>query len=169
MQNKKSINIKNIEIEGAFCWINITAHVNNRTISGYQIFDVSHLKVSKPQSRLFHVLFYTFVTIVAIFLVVLLRLWQSRINSIVRKFSQKQLDNMDLDLIKSITNRSMLEAIADLTRDEAMEIERENVTVLEALGEGAFGLVKKAILMKADVKHQVAVKMLKSKTFFSFS
>lgn len=69
---------------------------------------------------------------------------------------------MDLDLIQSITNRSMLEAIADLTRDDKMEVERENITVLEALGEGAFGLVKKAIIIKDGAKHDVAVKMLKS-------
>lgn len=70
---------------------------------------------------------------------------------------------MDLDLIKSITNRSMLEAIADLTRDSTMEIERENIALLEALGEGAFGLVRKAIFVREGKKHQVAVKMLKSK------
>lgn len=57
----------------------------------------------------------------------------------------------------------MLEAIADLTRDETMEVERENIAMLEALGEGAFGLVKKAIFMKDGEKHHVAVKMLKSK------
>lgn len=73
---------------------------------------------------------------------------------------------MDLDLIKSITNRSLLEAIADLTRDDEMEVERENITVLEALGEGAFGLVKKAIIVKEGKKHQVAVKMLKSIKYY---
>ena len=34
--------------------------------------------------------------------------------------------------------------------------------MLETLGEGAFGLVKKAIIIKDGEKHQVAIKMLKS-------
>lgn len=73
---------------------------------------------------------------------------------------------MDLDLIKTISNRLTLEAIDDLRRDEKMEVERENITLLETLGEGAFGVVKKAILVKNGQKLQVAVKMLKSEFNF---
>lgn len=47
-----------------------------------------------------------------------------------------------------------------------MEVERENITLLETLGEGAFGVVKKAILVKNGQKLQVAVKMLKSEFNF---
>lgn len=109
------------------------------------------------------VLFYTLVTFIAVFLVVLFRVWQNRLDGIVTTLTQKQLDGMDLDLIKSITNHSMLEAIGELTRDATMEVERDSISLMEQLGEGAFGLVKKAIVVRDDgAKQQVAVKMLKS-------
>lgn len=76
---------------------------------------------------------------------------------------------MDLDLIKSISNRSLLEAIESLTRDALMEVERENINLMEDLGEGAFGLVRKGILMKNGKKQLIAVKMLKSKSEISNS
>lgn len=85
---------------------------------------------------------------------------------IVSNITQKQFDSMDLDLIKSITNHNMLEAIADLTRDATMEVERENIELLETLGEGAFGVVRKAVLIRKEGKRQVAVKMLKSECKF---
>lgn len=141
--------------------VNLTAHNNGRIEEGflYVRLDNSHRKNDKSHSRIFDVFFCIVLTIIVILFIVLFCIWRGRINLPI---TQKQLENMDLDLIKSITNRSMLEAIADLTRDEEMEVERENITVLEALGEGAFGLVKKAIIVKEGKKHQVAVKMLKS-------
>lgn len=58
----------------------------------------------------------------------------------------------------------MKEAIDDLTTDTAMEIKRDNIVLGEkTLGEGAFGLVKHAILIRDGKKCEVAVKMLKSK------
>lgn len=82
----------------------------------------------------------------------------------VEKSFPQKLDNFDLDLVKSISNRTMLETIADLTRDSTMEVERENIALLEILGEGNFGLVKKAVLaQEMGRKKLIAVKMLKCK------
>jgi tyrosine-protein kinase receptor torso len=139
--------------------VNLTAHHNSQTEDGYIYVRLSQLKKEKPPSRVFDIFVYIVFVIIAILLVFLFCVWQGRISLPI---TQKQIENMDLDLIKTITNRSMLEAIADLTRDDEMEVERENITVLETLGEGAFGLVKKAIIVKEGSKHQVAVKMLKS-------
>lgn len=71
---------------------------------------------------------------------------------------------MDLDLIKSITNRSILETIEELTKDATMEIDRDNIKILEDIGEGAFGYVKRGIIISDDSKMEVAVKMLKSES-----
>lgn len=134
--------------------------------SGYDFFQVAHLKVHKDHSdhiRIIDIFLYFFVATIAILLLIMLCTWRNRVSAIVNKFALKQLDSMDLDLIQTITNRSMLEAIADLTRDETMEIDKESISVLEVLGEGAFGLVKKAILVRDGMKRHVAVKMLKSK------
>jgi hypothetical protein len=123
---------------------------------------VDNLKQPKARSHinLKDILLYLFVLFIAISIMILLYVWQTQF---VIRLSQKELDNMDLDLIKSITKHSMLKSVADLSKDTTMEIRREDVTVLEALGEGAFGLVKKAILRREGKTHQVAVKMLKSK------
>lgn len=153
---------------GSEVMIILTTHWNNQTFPFFKICRVDHLKWHKTPDRIFDIVFYTIVSVIAILLIVLFRIWQGRISQIVNTITQKQADNMSLDLIKSITNRNMLEVIADLTRDETMEIERENIALLEALGEGAFGLVKKAILVKDGSKHQVAVKMLKSEINFIF-
>lgn len=140
--------------------VNLTAHNNGQIEDGYVYKRFTNMKDDdEPRSRIFDFFFYTIFAVIVILFVVLFCIWQGRINLPI---TQKQLENMDLDLIKTITNRSMLEAIADLTRDEEMEVERENITVLETLGEGCFGLVKKAIIIKEGTKHQVAVKMLKS-------
>lgn len=147
-------------IEGPGCFVVLHAHQNGRIDEAYEFANVSYLKIEKPRSgRLFTILVLAiFIVIVALF-IVFVCVWKGQI---ALSITQKQLENMDLDLIKTITNRSMLEAIADLTRDDLMEVERENIRVLEALGEGAFGLVKKAIIIKEGEKHQAAVKMLKS-------
>jgi SpoVK/Ycf46/Vps4 family AAA+-type ATPase len=148
-------------IDAADCYITLKAHQNKKTEKGFLFVRLSHLKDDKASggNRAFDIFFYTTFTVIIALFIVLGCIWKGRI---ALPITQKQLENMDLDLIKTITNRSMLEAIADLTRDEMMEVERENIRVLEALGEGAFGLVKKAIIIKDGEKHQVAVKMLKS-------
>lgn len=146
-------------IEGSDCLLNLTAHQNGKVEDGYLYVRLSHLKNDKIRSKVSNLYFYVIFAIVVIILIILVWIWKDRIALAI---TQKQLESMDLDLIKTITNRSMLEAIADLTRDDTMEVERENITMLETLGEGAFGLVKKAIIIKDGEKHQVAIKMVKS-------
>lgn len=163
-QTATSFLARGIRLKGERSRVNVTAYRNGQEEVAVNDDDLSGFKRTKPRSRLIDVLFYTFVTFTAVFLVVLFRVWQNRLSRIViTTLTQKQLDGMDLDLIKSITNHSMLEAIADLTRDTTMEVERESIELMEALGEGAFGLVKKAIVIRDGAKQQVAVKMLKSK------
>jgi hypothetical protein len=160
-QNATSIIIPSLLIEGPECFVTLKAHQNKKSTTGFLFVRLSHLKDDKPSgsNRASYIFFYTIFAVIIALFIVLGCIWKGRI---ALPITQKQLENMDLDLIKTITNRSMLEAIADLTRDEMMEVERENIRVLEALGEGAFGLVKKAIIIKDGEKHQVAVKMLKS-------
>jgi Protein tyrosine and serine/threonine kinase len=51
-----------------------------------------------------------------------------------------------------------------LISGDVMEVQQDQINVLETIGEGAFGLVKKGILRISDNKSQVvAIKMLKSK------
>lgn len=150
------MHLKGISIFGSQCWIQFTARLNGQTQSSFRQITVGGLKVSPEEPSLIIIFLCALLVIIAIFLFILMR------NAFLRRFKQKHFDGIDLDLIKTITNRSMLEAIAGLTRDETMEIERENIALLEALGEGAFGLVNKAVLVKDGEKHQVAVKMLKS-------
>jgi hypothetical protein len=52
--------------------------------------------------------------------------------------------------------------------DDTMEMKKENIKILETIGEGAFGLVKKGILKLGEEKSRVvAIKMLKSKVLFN--
>lgn len=107
-------------------------------------------------------------TVLAIIVIVLVFLVSMRKQEIVQCLFQKQRDDLqvkELDLIKSITNRTTLDAIVSLTNDTTMEFERHHISILYLLGEGAFGLVKFALLrnQQHEEKH-VAVKMLKGKT-----
>ncbi|CRK86777.1 CLUMA_CG000609, isoform A [Clunio marinus] len=145
--NLTSFLAKNIEIEGSQCYIRLAAHLNNLTSEpAYEILNVGRLKkFNTPNSRTtrrFDMLLYIFVATFTTSLVVLFFIWQKRVNAVVSKLAK---------------------AIADLTRDERMETEKENVRLLEVLGEGAFGVVRKAILLKdGTTKSHVAVKMLKN-------
>ena len=78
-----------------------------------------------------------------------------------KQLRQAPSDSMALDLINSINDRSLL--IADLKGDESMEIQRKSINLHNELGKGAFGVVKRAILIKNGKETTVAVKMLKSK------
>ena len=104
-------------------------------------------------------------TLLVIIVIVLVFLVRMRNQEIVQSLFQKQRDDLqvkELDLIKSITNRTTLDAIASLTNDTTMEFERHHISILNLLGEGAFGLVKLALIRNHQHDEQeVAVKMLK--------
>lgn len=51
------------------------------------------------------------------------------------------------------------ELTAQLSNDNEMEINKDNIQLLESLGEGAFGVVRKGLLLPSRI--EVAVKMLK--------
>lgn len=162
LQTATAFLAESIELRGSQARVNVTAHRNGLCETSVSYGNLTDFRHTKPRSRVIDILFYTLVTFIAVFLVVLFRVWQNRLSGIVTTLTQKQLESMDLDLIKSITNHSMLEAIGELTRDATMEVDRDSICLMEQLGEGAFGLVKKAIVVRAGAKQQVAVKMLKS-------
>lgn len=77
-------------------------------------------------------------------------------------FDYKSKNNIDLTV--SQMEKLQKELDCSIFADDVMEIKRENVRILEVLGEGAFGLVKKGILTNSDGKEmEIAVKMLKDK------
>lgn len=106
-------------------------------------------------------------TLLAIIVTILVILLCMRKHELVQSLFHKQRDDSqvnELDLIKSITNRTTLDAIASLTNDTTMEFERDQISILNLLGEGAFGLVKLALIRNHQHEEQeVAVKMLKGK------
>lgn len=159
-KNKTSINIDNLEFVGNEAMIAFEAHRNNFTADYHENVIVPHQRLNKPNSSSIKISLYLFLIVFALLCFIVL-LCKGQISKMTNSSKQKRLDSMDLDLVKTITNHSMLQVVADLTRDETMEIERENITLLDKLGEGAFGLVKKAALVKDGLKRQVAVKMLK--------
>jgi hypothetical protein len=116
------------------------------------------------QDKLDDILFYSLVAFMFLLLIALFKVWKGRIDSFISILAQKRLEHMDLETVKTISTGTVLDSIAELTKDASMEIETENITMLESLGEGAFGLVKKALVIRNGEKQYVAVKMLKSKT-----
>lgn len=155
-ETETSFEVRNLKLSGISYLVKLKAHLNNVTIEDYNTFDVTPNIFKKKQNWTIPMVILIIASIITIIMVSILIYNQYQ-------FKEKLNENMDLDLIKSITNRSVLEAIDELTKDELMEIDRDNITILEALGEGAFGYVKKGIVIKNDVKLEVAVKMLKSK------
>lgn len=109
------------------------------------------------------ILFYSLVAFMFLLLIALFKVWKGRIDSVISILAQKRMERMDLETVKTISTGTVLDTIAELTKDTSMEIETENVTMLESLGEGAFGLVNKALMIRNGEKQYVAVKMLKSK------
>lgn len=158
LQNDTSIFIKNITIKGADCWINLTAHLNNFTISDDLFIHVAHLKSYETNNTSLFIPSLMF----AVFIIILIccTLFICKMKNQLR---QKPLENIPLDLIKSINDRSLM--IADLKGDEFMEIPKEAIEIdlNNELGKGAFGVVKRATLRKDGVNMTVAVKMLKGK------
>lgn len=144
--------------------------MNNLSVYADDYITVPHPRSHHETLKVFP--FYHFAVILVAVIVllapvaVLMYKWKIRMIHVKRSFTQK-LENLDLDLVNSISNRKMLEEIADVTRDNAMEVERENITLLGDLGEGNFGLVRKAVMVQESrTKKLVAVKMLKCKLSF---
>ena len=99
-----------------------------------------------------------------ILIIVLYKIWKGRIDSFISMLAQKRIEDMDIEAVKSLSSGTVLELISELTKDEFMEVEKENITILEQLGEGAFGLVKKGLIIRNGEKEHVAVKMIKSES-----
>ncbi|CAO1431696.1 unnamed protein product [Diamesa serratosioi] len=157
--NDTGIFFSNITLNGVEFLTNVTAIANGfeQTESIYEYIE----KATVP----YHSVNIVLATILAIIVIILVILLSMRKQEIVQSLFQKQRDDLqvnELDLIKSITNRTTLDAIASLTNDTAMEFERHQISILNLLGEGAFGLVKLALIRNNQHEEQeVAVKMLK--------
>lgn len=150
---------ENIVIIGSSFSVNLTVYLD-------EDFDLNTTLVYLPfyeGNKLDEILFYTLVVFMVILLIALFKVWKGRIDSFISLMAQKRLENMDLETVKTMSMGTVLDSIAELTKDELMEVERENITILELLGEGAFGLVNKALMIRNGEKEYVAVKMLKSK------
>lgn len=150
---------ENIVIIGSSFSVNLTVYLDKD-------FDLNTTLVYLPfyeGNKLDEILFYTLVVFMVILLIALFKVWKGRIDSFISLMAQKRLENMDLETVKTMSMGTVLDSIAELTKDELMEVERENITILELLGEGAFGLVNKALMIRNGEKEYVAVKMLKSK------
>lgn len=157
-----SFMFENIVIVGSSFSVNLTVFLDDDSDLETQLV---HLPFY-PDNKLDEILFYSLVAIMILLLIALFKVWKGRIDSFISLMAQKRLENMDLETVKTMSTGTVLDLIAELTKDELMEVERENITVLELLGEGAFGLVNKALMIKNGEKQHVAVKMLKSKNKF---
>jgi hypothetical protein len=163
-QSFTSFYIENLQLKGSSFLVNLTAFTEYTHEMDYIIEYLDENKlIRRSNSRAIDILFYTLVAFMIALLIALFKIWKGRIDSIISTLAQKRLENMDLDTVKILSTGTVLDSIAELTKDENMEVEKENITLLELLGEGAFGLVKKATMIKNGEKVHVAVKMLKSK------
>lgn len=143
--------MEGITLNGNTCFIEMKSHIGNLTEYAH-IYDDFII----PKKLNFIYLIIGFGSL-SFFVISMLIFSYSRM-----MYKQRNAESMDLDLIKSITNRSILETVEELTKDKKMEIDRENIKILHDLGEGAFGFVKKGIVFKDNMTMEVAVKMLKS-------
>ncbi|KAL7019949.1 hypothetical protein ACKWTF_011315 [Chironomus riparius] len=116
----------------------------------------------KNPSKIMHNLFYASIGFMIILIIVLYKIWKGRIDSFISMLAQKRIEDMDIEAVKSMSSGTVLELISELTKDEFMEVEKDNIAVLEQLGEGAFGLVKKGLVIRNGEKEHVAVKMIKN-------
>ncbi|KAG5673371.1 hypothetical protein PVAND_003427 [Polypedilum vanderplanki] len=151
---------KNIELTSLNIFINVTGFGPSNNIHVHDYAFINRQII--PQSKVINILFYIFVALVVILFLFLFKVWKGRIDSFISIFAQKRIDDLDIEIVKTMSTGTVLDAIAELTKDEKMEIERENITVLQLIGEGAFGLVKKGLIIKNGEKQYVAVKMIKN-------
>lgn len=135
---------------------------------GNEMFNENLVEVLRknPPSKMMHNLFYASIAFMIVLIIVLYKIWKGRIDSFISMLAHKRIEDMDIEAVKSMSSGTVLELISELTKDEFMEVEKENITVLEQLGEGAFGLVKKGLVIRNGEKEHVAVKMIKSEYYF---
>lgn len=154
-----SYQFENVLIMGSSFSVNLTAYAGNQSDT-----DIEYVLLPiYSTDRVGEILLYSLIAIMFLLSIALFKVWKGRIDSFISTLAQKRLENMDLEAVKTMSKGTLLESIAELTKDELMEVERESITMLELLGEGAFGLVNKALLIRNGEKQYVAVKMLKSK------
>lgn len=153
---------KNVLLQGSTFSIKLGAYRNNESDMMVE-FDFVPIY---EEDNLDDILFYSLVAVMFLLLIALFKVWKGRIDSFMSILAQKRLERMDLETVKTISTVTVLDSIAELTKDTLLEIEMENITMLESLGEGAFGLVKKALMLRNGEKQYVAVKMLKSMPLF---
>lgn len=151
---------KNVKLLGSSFRVELVAFENNQNDTAVEIEFIPIYE----QDKLDDILFYSLVAFMFLLLIALFKVWKGRIDSFISILAQKRLEHMDLETVKTISTGTVLDSIAELTKDTLMEIDTENITMLESLGEGAFGLVNKALVIRNGEKQYVAVKMLKSKT-----
>lgn len=145
-------------ILGTSVSVNLTAFIGDDSDT-----EIGYMQIPiYVEDKIDDILFYSLVAIMCLLLIALFKVWKGRIDSFISILAQKRLENMDLEAVKTMSTGTVLDSIAELTKDDSMEVERENITILELLGEGAFGLVKKALMIRNGEKEYVAVKMLKS-------
>lgn len=160
--NTSTYIFKNVLLQGSTFSVKLRAFKNNENDTMIQ-FDFVPIY---EEDNLDDILFYSLVAFMFLLLIALFKVWKGRIDSFISILAQKRLEHMDLETVKTISTGTILDSIAELTKDTSLEIEMENITMLETLGEGAFGLVKKALMIRNGEAQYVAVKMLKSMTLF---
>lgn len=160
--HETSYTFKNVKILGSSFRVELIAFKDNHSDTAIEVKFVPVYE----KDKLSDILFYSLVAFMFLLLIALFKVWKGRIDSFISILAQKRLEHMDLETVKTISTGTVLDSIAELTKDVSMEIETENITMLESLGEGAFGLVNKALVIRNGEKQYVAVKMLKSKILF---
>lgn len=158
---QSSYTFEDVLILGTSFSVRVVASIGNN--NSHEEVEYRYLHMTYVEDKIDDILFYSLVVIMCLLLIALFKVWKGRIDSFISILAQKRLENMDLETVKTISKGTVLNSIEELTKDELMEVERENISMLELLGEGAFGLVKKAVMVKNGEKRYVAVKMLKSK------
>lgn len=76
----------------------------------------------------------------------------------------KQKRSKDEHLMKYQSKEVYLRELASTYNTDEMEVDAKNIRLYDILGEGAFGVVRRGLIL--PLGHDVAVKMLKGKRFY---
>lgn len=150
---------KDVALTGSTFRVELNAFKDNQNYTA----TIVEITPKYKKDKIDEIFFYSLIAFMFLLLIALFKVWKGRIDSFISILAQKRMESMDLETVKTMSTGTALDLIAELTKDTSMEIETENITMLESLGEGAFGLVNKALMIKGGEKEYVAVKMLKSK------